>query len=143
MLSVTPHARGAHDQQHQLPGPHYLDLTGNALLRLENPVVYIQAEGAARNPNPGPRSPASLRGDKAARLVRLLADVRPPYGGARRALAAAGSAGARTGASTPTVHQSCDASVAHDHRPRHHVVHASAATIEQHGDEAGEDRQDA
>ena len=59
---------------------NYLDLTGNALLRLDNPVVYIQTEGAARNPTPGPRSPASLRGDKAARLVRLLADVRPPYG---------------------------------------------------------------
>jgi hypothetical protein len=59
---------------------NYLDLTGNALLRLENPAVYIQTEGAARNPTPDPRSPASLRGDKAARLVRLLADVRPPYG---------------------------------------------------------------
>jgi hypothetical protein len=59
---------------------NYLDLTGNALLRLENPVVYIQTEGAARNPTPGPRPAASLRGNKAARLVRLLADVRPPYG---------------------------------------------------------------
>lgn len=59
---------------------NYLDLTGNALLRLDNPVVYLQTEGAARNPAPGPRPAASLRGDKAARLVRLLADVRPPYG---------------------------------------------------------------
>ena len=59
---------------------NYLDLTGNALLRLDNPVVYLQTEGAARNPAPSPRPAASLRGSKAARLVRLLADVRPPYG---------------------------------------------------------------
>jgi hypothetical protein len=59
---------------------NYVDLTGNALVRLDNPVVYIQTEGAARNPAPSSRSPASLRGSKAARLVRLLADVRPPYG---------------------------------------------------------------
>jgi hypothetical protein len=59
---------------------NYLDITGNAFLRLESPAVYIRAEGATRNPTPDPRSPASLRGDKAARLVRLLADVRPPYG---------------------------------------------------------------
>jgi hypothetical protein len=59
---------------------NYLDLTGNALLRLENPVVYLQTDGAVRNPAPGLRPTASLRGDKAARLVRLLADVRPPYG---------------------------------------------------------------
>lgn len=59
---------------------NYVDLTGNALVRLDNPVVYIQTEGAARNPAPSSRAPASLRGAKAARLVRLLADVRPPYG---------------------------------------------------------------
>lgn len=59
---------------------NYLDITGNAFLRLESPAVYIRAEGATRNPTPDSRSPASLRGDKAARLVRLLADVRPPYG---------------------------------------------------------------
>jgi hypothetical protein len=59
---------------------NYLDTTGNALLRLEDPAVYIQTDGAARNPAPSPRPTASLRGDKAARLVRLLADVRPPYG---------------------------------------------------------------
>jgi hypothetical protein len=59
---------------------NYVDLTGNALVRLDNPVVYIQTEGAARNPAPSSRAPASLRGSKAARLVRLLADVRPPYG---------------------------------------------------------------
>jgi hypothetical protein len=68
---------------------NYLDLTGNALLRLDDPVVYIQTDGAARNPAPSSRAPASLRGTKAARLVRLLADVRPPYGVGEIAAAAA------------------------------------------------------
>ena len=59
---------------------NYLDLTGNALVRLDNPAVFIDAVGAARNPSPSERGPATIRGAKSARLVRLLADVRPPYG---------------------------------------------------------------
>jgi hypothetical protein len=59
---------------------NFLDLTGNALVKLDNPAVFIQAAGAARNPAPPARGPASIRGAKAARLVRLLADARPPYG---------------------------------------------------------------
>lgn len=59
---------------------NYIDLTGNALLRLDNPPFYFQTQGATRNPAPKERGPAQLRGAKAARLIRLLADVRPPYG---------------------------------------------------------------
>jgi len=58
----------------------YVDLTGNALLRIDNPPFYIQTEGAERNPWPKERGRAQLRGAKAARLIRLLIDVRPPYG---------------------------------------------------------------
>jgi hypothetical protein len=58
---------------------NFLDSTGNALVRLDNPAVFVQSVGARRNPTPAPRGPASIRGAKAARLVRLLADVRPPY----------------------------------------------------------------
>jgi hypothetical protein len=58
----------------------YIDLTGNALLRIENPPFYLQTTGAERNPRPAPRGRAQLRGAKAARLIRLLIDVRPPYG---------------------------------------------------------------
>lgn len=60
-------------------GFNYLDATGNALVRLDNPAVFVQSEGAQRNPEPSQRAVASIRGTKAARLVRLLADVRPPY----------------------------------------------------------------
>jgi DNA-binding transcriptional ArsR family regulator len=59
---------------------NYLDLTGNALLRIDNPPFFLQTTGARRNPSPAERAGASLRGAKAPRLIRLLLDVRPPYG---------------------------------------------------------------
>jgi hypothetical protein len=58
----------------------YVDLTGNALLRIDNPPFYMETAGAERNPWPKERGRAQLRGAKAARLIRLLIDVRPPYG---------------------------------------------------------------
>lgn len=59
----------------------YLDLTGNALIRLERPALFLQTAGAERSPAPAAQRGATrLRGPKAGRLVRLLADVRPPYG---------------------------------------------------------------
>lgn len=59
---------------------NYLDLTGNALIKLDSPALFIQSAGAARNPHPRARGAAGLSGPKAARLIRLLADFRPPYG---------------------------------------------------------------
>lgn len=59
---------------------NYLDLTGNARIQLDNPALYLKSVGAQRNPAPAARGQARLRGPKAGRLVRLLADVRPPYG---------------------------------------------------------------
>lgn len=59
---------------------NYIDLTGNALLRLPSPGLFISADGATRNPAPRPRGRSLVRGPRAARLIRLLADVRPPYG---------------------------------------------------------------
>jgi hypothetical protein len=59
---------------------NFIDLTGNALIKLENPALYIKSAGATRNPQPAPRGRARVRGPKAARLIRLLVDVQPPYG---------------------------------------------------------------
>ncbi|MEX0753946.1 MAG: helix-turn-helix domain-containing protein [Actinomycetota bacterium] len=59
---------------------NYLDLTGNALIRLDNPVVYVRSMGASRAPKPATRGQVGLRGAKAARILRLLTDVHPPYG---------------------------------------------------------------
>jgi hypothetical protein len=61
-------------------GMNFVDLTGNVLVRLDNPAVYVRSSGSRRNPQPAPRGLARARGAKAARLIRLLADVRPPYG---------------------------------------------------------------
>lgn len=61
-------------------GINYLDLTGNALVQLESPALFIQSQGADRDPSPAPRGKARIRGPKAGRLIRTLVDVRPPYG---------------------------------------------------------------
>ncbi len=61
-------------------GLNYLDQTGNAAIRLDNPALFIRSEGASRDPAPAHRSKARVRGPKASRLVRTLVDIRPPYG---------------------------------------------------------------
>lgn len=61
-------------------GISYLDLTENARIKLDNPALYLKSTGAERNPTPAPRGELRIRGPKAGRLVRVLADVRPPYG---------------------------------------------------------------
>lgn len=67
---------------------NFIDLTGNARVALDNPALFVGSTGATRNPKPPPRGQARVRGPKAARLVRLLADVRPPYGVGELAAAA-------------------------------------------------------
>jgi hypothetical protein len=61
-------------------GVNYIDLTGNARVQLENPALFIESQGADRDPSPAPRGKARVRGPKASRLIRTLVDVRPPYG---------------------------------------------------------------
>jgi hypothetical protein len=58
---------------------NYIDQTGNALIKLEHPAVYLETVGSDRNPTPRERGKAKLRGPKAGRLLRRLIDVRPPY----------------------------------------------------------------
>ena len=59
---------------------NYLDLTGNARIRLDNPTLFIDTQGAAKDPSPPTRSKARVQGPKAGRLIRFLVDIRPPYG---------------------------------------------------------------
>ena len=61
-------------------GMSFIDLTGNAQVRLDSPALYISSQGASRDPSPLTRGRARVRGPKAGRVIRLLADVRPPYG---------------------------------------------------------------
>jgi hypothetical protein len=62
-------------------GIGYLDLTGSVYLRVERPAIVLYTEGDTRAPRSAPvrTSKATLAGPKVGRLVRLLADVAPPY----------------------------------------------------------------
>lgn len=59
---------------------NYVDTTGNARIKLDNPAAFIRTEGASRAPTPAPRGAARVRGPKAGRLIRTLIDISPPYG---------------------------------------------------------------
>ncbi len=76
-------------------GVGYLDLTGNADVRLSRPGLLLRTIGAAKDPAPPASTLGSLRGTGAARAVRALLDFTPPYG--VRELAAA------SGASAPVI----------------------------------------
>jgi hypothetical protein len=58
----------------------YLDLTGNAWISIARPAVFIERQGADRDPAPLRRGVRSLKGPTAARIVRALCDWRPPVG---------------------------------------------------------------
>lgn len=62
-------------------GISYLDLTGNVYVRVSQPAIIIDTQGADREPRLAASTNArtTLAGPKAGRLVRLLADVAPPY----------------------------------------------------------------
>lgn len=80
ILVVAPWMSARTQRRLAAEGINFIDLTGNALVTLENPTLYLRSSGAQRNPAPLVRGQVRVRGPKAARLVRLLADVRPPYG---------------------------------------------------------------
>ena len=80
ILVVAPWLSRRTQEMLTAEGLNYLDLTGNALVRLDNPTVYIETQGASKDPSPPLRSKARVQGPKAGRLIRLLVDVRPPYG---------------------------------------------------------------
>jgi hypothetical protein len=58
----------------------YLDLTGNVRIVVREPGLYIEAQGAAEDPDREERPARSLRGAKAGRLVRVLLDRKEPPG---------------------------------------------------------------
>jgi hypothetical protein len=80
ILIVAPWLSGRTREILAAEGTNYLDLTGNARIHLEYPTVIINSQGASRDPDPLPQGKARVRGPKAARLIRLLLDVSPPYG---------------------------------------------------------------
>jgi hypothetical protein len=61
-------------------GGNFGDATGNFRLVVADPVLYLQSQGEARDPDPPTRPLASLKGPAAGRVVRALCDLRPPFG---------------------------------------------------------------
>lgn len=53
----------------------YLDLAGNVRLVADEPGLFIDTTGATQDPNREERPARSLKGDKAARVVRRLIDI--------------------------------------------------------------------
>lgn len=73
---LAPHTR----QRIAELGGAYLDATGNIRIALDRPPMLVCCSGADRDPWRGPGRPrGSLRGAPAARVVRALADIAPPY----------------------------------------------------------------
>jgi len=79
-LIVTRFASERAQDRLRRAGLSYLDLTGNAWINLERPGLLIATQGASKDPSPPRRGVRSLKGAKAARLVRVLCDWRPPVG---------------------------------------------------------------
>ena len=61
-------------------GIGYADSTGNIRFAVDRPAVFIETQGADRNPFRADRPLRSLKGGRAARVVRGLLDHRPPFG---------------------------------------------------------------
>ncbi len=60
-------------------GVAYADATGNLRVVLDRPALFLRDVGASRDPWRGPGRPrGSLKGPPAARVIRALADYRPP-----------------------------------------------------------------
>lgn len=55
-------------------GLNYLDFTGNVRISLDAPGLYIEAEGADKNPVSSERNARTLKGSKAGRIARELVD---------------------------------------------------------------------
>jgi hypothetical protein len=61
-------------------GASYVDSTGNLRVALDRPAIFLEAQGAQKDPACEPRPLVSLKGPAAGRVVRALCDFRPPYG---------------------------------------------------------------
>jgi hypothetical protein len=61
-------------------GVGYIDLTGNVRVVLDRPALFVHTSGAERDPRREERPARTLKGAKAARIVRALCDCTPPVG---------------------------------------------------------------
>ena len=61
-------------------GISYADSTGNLRFSADRPAIFIETQGQDRNPFRENRPLQSLKGNRAARVVRGFLDYRPPFG---------------------------------------------------------------
>ncbi len=61
-------------------GVSYGDSTGNLRLVADQPGLFVEAEGATKDPWPSNQPLRTLRGRGTGRAVRAIVDFRPPYG---------------------------------------------------------------
>lgn len=64
----------------RMAGVNYYDLTGNIWIATQRPGLLIERQGSDKDPSPPRRVVRSLKGAKAARIVRALCDLRSPIG---------------------------------------------------------------
>lgn len=80
MLLVAPTLTARTRARLRESGINYLALNGATWITLETPGLHVELEGERMGSTVG-RSPVpALRGARAGRLLRLLVDIRPPYG---------------------------------------------------------------
>jgi hypothetical protein len=60
-------------------GFSYADATGNVLIDVSNPPIYLDLQGATTNPRPTERTVRTLKGSGSSQVVRALIDYSPPY----------------------------------------------------------------
>lgn len=80
VLIIAPFLSPRTQERLTAGGFGYADLTGNVRLSLPKAGLFLETTGARENPAPTARDRKSLKGAKAGRLIRALADFRPPVG---------------------------------------------------------------
>lgn len=77
-LVVSPFLTRSTRERLRAENLNFLDLTGNVRVVLARPGLYVETQGAEQDPSPKRQPGRSLRGAKAARIVRALCDFPPP-----------------------------------------------------------------
>jgi hypothetical protein len=79
-ILISEYISGLSRKRLRKEGVGYIDLTGNRWIALETPGLLIETNGAEVDPSPPDRAIRSLKGAKAARIVRALCDTFPLLG---------------------------------------------------------------
>lgn len=79
-LVVSRYLTGSTRKRLTEAGLSYVDATGNLLLRVDSPAVFLSDRGADKDPWRGPGRPkGTLKGEPAAKVVRALLDAPGPW----------------------------------------------------------------